>query len=186
MSAANLWQVWQYGMLLCALAGNGWLERVLKGGDKDDTAALAAAAELSVRSNHPVSKAVAAVRSRAGGNLPKVDIIDFKLVPGALIMKDPLVLKAFQGLFPVQQCWRVALDTLPYAWAAANEACCISRPCHATDDTCSLFQIFQPLCSDRRVCSCRRGRAGHHPGKRQQRQALCTLWFCQICSSGPP
>lgn len=68
--------------VLGSCTGSGWLERLQQRGDSDDAAALAAAVELSVRSNHPVSKAVAACGKAADGSLPEVDIIDFKLVPG--------------------------------------------------------------------------------------------------------
>lgn len=44
---------------------------------------MAAAAALSSRSNHPVSKAVSALREAADRQLPAVDVVDFKLVPGA-------------------------------------------------------------------------------------------------------
>jgi cation transport ATPase len=64
-------------------AGSGWLDRLTETGSADDAAALAAAAELSYRSNHPVSKAVASCGQAAGSSLPEVDILDFKLVPGA-------------------------------------------------------------------------------------------------------
>lgn len=63
-------------------AGSGWLEQLQSSGNVDDATALAAAAELSLRSNHPVSKAVAACGQAAGRRLPEVDILDFKLVPG--------------------------------------------------------------------------------------------------------
>ena len=56
---------------------------MLSDGDEGSLAALAAAAALSSRSNHPVSKAVTACCKAAGGRLPKVDVVDFKLVPGA-------------------------------------------------------------------------------------------------------
>ena len=57
-------------------------------GDAGDAAALAVAAELSYRSNHPVSKAVATCGQAAGDSLPEVDIIDFKLVPGAALAEE--------------------------------------------------------------------------------------------------
>mmetsp|Transcript_14470 Transcript_14470/g.43757 ORF Transcript_14470/g.43757 Transcript_14470/m.43757 type:complete len:906 (-) Transcript_14470:1020-3737(-) len=60
-----------------------WLDNLLSEGDGGGREALAVAAALSDRSNHPVSKAVTALRKQVGGKLPKVDVVDFKLVPGA-------------------------------------------------------------------------------------------------------
>lgn len=68
-----------------------WLDNLLSEGDGGGREALAVAAALSDRSNHPVSKAVTALRKQVGGKLPKVDVVDFKLVPGTPCGKSPQI-----------------------------------------------------------------------------------------------
>lgn len=59
-----------------------WLKQLVDQRDDSGREALAAAAELAVRSSHPVSQAVLACRKQAASKLPRVRLIDFKLVPG--------------------------------------------------------------------------------------------------------
>lgn len=61
-----------------------WLSQLLQNGSLSERSALAAAVELSLRSNHPVSRAMALCGERAQGQLPDVDIANFKSVPGVL------------------------------------------------------------------------------------------------------
>ena len=63
--------------------GTEWVSDVTHGGSASDHAALAAAVELSLRSNHPVSRAMSRCGHAAGGKLPHVDIKEFKAVPGS-------------------------------------------------------------------------------------------------------
>jgi hypothetical protein len=60
-----------------------WLKQLVDQRDDSGREALAAAAELAVRSSHPVSQAVLACRKQAASKLPRVRLIDFKLVPGS-------------------------------------------------------------------------------------------------------
>ncbi|KAK9811372.1 hypothetical protein WJX72_002746 [[Myrmecia] bisecta] len=60
-----------------------WVPAVVQGANQDDKHALATAVALSLRSNHPASRATAACGKAASGALPNVNITDFKLVPGA-------------------------------------------------------------------------------------------------------
>ena len=60
-----------------------WLPDVLQRGSDSDHQALAAAVELSLRSNHPVSRAMARSGHAAGNQLPHIEIREFKAIPGA-------------------------------------------------------------------------------------------------------
>ena len=61
-----------------------WLSQMLQSGAEGDRRALAAAVQLSLRSNHPVSRAMALVGESAHGYLPDIAILNFKSVPGSL------------------------------------------------------------------------------------------------------
>jgi cation transport ATPase len=66
------------------VADASWLPDVLQRGGDSDHRALAAAVELSLRSNHPVSRAMARSGHAAGNQLPHIEIREFKAIPGAL------------------------------------------------------------------------------------------------------
>ena len=68
---------------LMHVADASWLSDVLQRGGASDHQALAAAVELSLRSNHPVSRAMARSGHAAGNQLPHIEIRDFKAIPGA-------------------------------------------------------------------------------------------------------
>ena len=72
------------------LVDGSWLYHVLQSGTAADRRALAAAVELSLRSNHPVSRAMALCGQAAAGKLPAVEITNFKLVPGMKLM-SPII-----------------------------------------------------------------------------------------------
>lgn len=69
-------------------AGGLWLSQLLQSGSISERSALATAVELSLRSNHPVSQAMALCGERALGQLPDVDIANFISVPGELDALD--------------------------------------------------------------------------------------------------
>lgn len=68
------------------LVDGSWLSQVLQSGSAGDRRAVAAAVELSLRSNHPVSRAMALCGKTVAGKLPAVEITSFKLVPGMKLM----------------------------------------------------------------------------------------------------